>query len=197
MRKFVGTLMMVGVALVCSTTEAKPKRKIVPAGSAAPASPSASAQAPSAPASAPEGEWSIGDTKYWANLQEEMDGQIKRTNAACGTTIVGKFDKESFRGQLTEGGSFGLSGYARSMCAAGPSAIEDMCLTVNGDEATAKKVRDVVKAKLTTIECRWGGKGKQAIGFANKKLVTTIEIGGEDNGASYTTKVGDFMKQKM
>lgn len=189
MRKvLVGVFAVAGLALVCSSTEAKPKNKTASASAAPAPSP------PATPTTA--GEWSLQDSKYWVNLQEEMDGFIKRANDQCGgAKITGSFDKESFRGHLTEGGSYGLSGYARAHCSAGPSAIETICTVVNYDEASAKKAREVVKAKVTNIECRWGGKGKQAITFANKKLTTTIDI--EDNGASYTIKVTDFMKQKL
>ncbi len=68
---------------------------------------------------------------------------------------------------------------------------------VNGDEATAKMTRVVIIAKVSHVECKWGGKGKQAISFANKKLVTTIDMDGDDNAASLTTKVTAFMKQKL
>lgn len=208
MRKvLVGVFAVAGLALVCSTTEAKPKRRTASASTTSGSgsgSTAVAASAQPAPGVAPstatptaDGDWSIADTKYWANLQEEMDGYIKRTNASCGTNITGTFDRESFRGHLTEGGSYGLSGYARAHCSAGPSAMEDICLTVNNDEATAKKVRAVVKAKLTNIECRWGGKGKQAIAYSNKKLTTTIDIDGDDNASSLTTKVTEFMKQKL
>lgn len=42
-----------------------------------------------------------------------------------------------------------------------------------------------------------GGKGKQKLSFANKKLVTTIDLDGDDNAASLTTKVSALMKQKL
>ena len=204
MRKVLASVLaVVGLVLLSSSTEAKPKIKRASAAPAAPAA-SGSSAAPAPPAATPtdtakpEGEWSLQDTKYWANLQEEMDANIKRANTQCGGTVIkGTFDKESFRGHLTEGGSYGMNSYARAHCAAGPSAIENICTLVNDDVAMQKASRAAVKAKVVTIECRWGGKGKQAITFANKKLTTTIDIDGDDNAASLTTKVTDFMQQKL
>src|SRR5262249_32779147 len=114
----------------------------------------------------------------------------EKVNTHCETKITGSFDKESFRGQFTEGGSFGISMYARAHCQAAPSAIDDICLN-------SGMGKDAIRTKLSNIECKWGGKGKQAMSFANKKLSTTIDPDGSDNAASLTTKVEDFMKSKL
>jgi hypothetical protein len=175
-KELVAALTVAGVVFSCSAT-AKPKAK---PGSGSP------------PPAAAEGDWSLQDKQYWQKLQEEMDGAVKTANTACGGShIKGGFQKESFRGRLTEGGSYGMNPYARSHCGAAPSAIEDLCL--NGGDMGKKAVAQ----KVTSYECRWGGKGKQAMQFANGKLVVTIDTDGEDNAASLTTKVEDYMKSKL
>lgn len=184
-----GAVILAGLTLFCATTDAeaaKKKKKKAPV---------ATAEAPPASAAA-EGDWSLQEKQYWVALQEEMDARIKRINDLCGSKITGSFDKESFRGHLTEGGTYGLSGYARSHCATGPGAIEDICLVTNDDEASAKVARAAVSSKLTNIECKWGGKGKEAITFAAKKLTTTIDH--ESSSAStFGDKVKTTMKQRL
>lgn len=106
MRKvLVGVITVASLALFCSTTEAAKKKS---KGRVASPATSASPAAPAAPPAA-EGEWTLGEKQYWVKLQEEMDGYIKRANDRCGSKITGGFDEESFRGQLTEGGSYGLT----------------------------------------------------------------------------------------
>lgn len=188
-RVVVGAFSAIAVFALCcpSTSEAKPKRKKV-----------AAASAPSSEATPTGGDWSLQEKEYWSKLQEELDGYMARANKQCGTSIKATFDKESFRGHFTEGGSYGISSYARSWCAAGPGALEEICTTVNNDEAHAKAARDAVKAKITTVECKWGGKGKQAIDLSNKTLRTTIDMDSDtDNAASYQTKVVAYAKSKL
>jgi hypothetical protein len=160
------------VGLLGSTTEAKPKAK-----------------KPSATAPASEGTWSLQEKEYWAKLQEEADGQAKRASEKCGVKLTATFAKESFRGHLTEGGSFGLSTYARSHCEAGMYVLEDIC---NNSELA----KAAVKEKITTVECRWGGKGHAAVDLSSKKLVTTIDMD-TDNASGYTEKVREFVKKKL
>jgi hypothetical protein len=178
-KELVAAITVAGLVFACSAT-AKPKTKA--GGGSGSGSP---------PPAAADGDWSLQDKQYWQKLQEEMDEAVKKVNTACGGThIKGGFDKESFRGRLTEGGSYGMNMYARAHCLAAPSALQDIC--TNSDMG-----KSAVGQKVTTYECKWGGKGKQAMHFASGRLVTTIDIDGEDNAASFTTKVEDYMKSKL
>ncbi len=192
-----GVVILAGLTLLCASTDAEAAKKKKKAAVAAVAAVAAGAAgAAGASSESPAAEWSLQDKQYWVALQAELDHRIMRLNEMCGTKITGSFDKESFRGRLTEGGTYGLSGYARSHCAAGPEAIEDICRVSNDDEASAKVARAAVTSKLTNIECKWGGKGKEAITFAAKKLTTTIDS--ESSSAStFGDKVKSTMKQRL
>jgi hypothetical protein len=186
------TFAVMGIALVGATTaDAKPKPRVKPAASAKPASDTAS--------SSPAGEWSLAEKEYWSKLQEELDGHVKLANNRCGAKIAGTFDKESFRGQFNENnGSFGLSGYARAHCEAAAGAIDEICMTTNGNEERANMAKSAVQSKVSVVECRWGGKGKQAMSFSGKKLTVTIDPdGGGDNASSLQDKVKSYMMTKL
>lgn len=181
-RVFGVVLALASLCVFCTTSEAKPKG--APKAAAAPV--------------ANGGDWSLAEKEYWSKLQEEMDANMARANSKCGTKITGTFDKESFRGHFdSANGSYGLNSYARAHCGAGPGALEDVCITVNGNEERAKMARDAVKAKITTYECRWGGKGKQAMSLSGGKLAVTIDIDGDDNAASLQSKLVTFTKDKL
>lgn len=195
MRKvMIGVVTVMGLALLCSSTEAKPIKKIAkPASSSQPA-PSASSSAAPAPA---EGDWSLAEKQMWIAAQEEIDFWVKRANDKCGTKIVARFDKESFRGKLDPAnGSTGLPSYAGAHCSAAPAALDDICTVVNDNEASAKMARDAVKAKISVIECRWGGKGKGNMSLADKKLVETIDVD-TDNAAGYQDRLKTYIKSKI
>ncbi len=196
MRKvMVGMFTVMGLALLCSSTEAKPTKKIAkPASSSQPAPPSSSTPTPPPAA---EGEWSLAEKQMWIAAQEELDSWMKRANDKCGTKIVGRFDKESFRGLLDpKNGSTGLPGYAGAHCSAGPGALDEICTVVNDNEASAKMARDAVKAKISVIECRWGGKGKSAMSLSDKKLTETIDVD-TDNAAGFQDRLKTFIKSKI
>jgi hypothetical protein len=169
---------------------AKPSAK--PPASAKPASDSAGSASSSG-----AGEWSLAEKEYWSKLQEELDGSVKAANNRCGSKMVAAFDKESFRGQFNENnGSYGLSSYARSHCEAAASAIDDICMTVNGNEERANMAKSAVQSKVAVVECRWGGKGKQAINLSGKKLTVTIDPD-SDSASSLQDKVKSYMKSKL
>jgi hypothetical protein len=173
-KELVVAITVAGVVFACTAT-AKPKAK-----------PSTG----SPPATA-DGDWSLQDKQYWQKLQEEMDDAFKTANNSCGGThIKGGYDKESFRGRLTEGGSYGMNSYARAHCAAAPSALQDLC-------TNSEMAKKAIAQKVTAYECKWGGKGKQSLQFANGKLTVMIDPDGDDNASSLTTKVGDYMKSKL
>lgn len=175
-------LAVAALGVFCGTSEARPKK--APVAAAVPTG---------------GGDWSLAEKEFWSKLQEEMDFNMARANTKCGTKIAGTFDKESFRGHFDPAnGSYGLDSYARAHCGAGPGALEEICTTVNDNEERAKMARDAVKAKVTTYECKWGGKGKQAMGLASGKLSVTIDtISGDDNAASLQTKLVTYTKSKL
>lgn len=101
------------------------------------------------PMSGPAGQWSLSDRQYWTALQEELDAAVGRMNTACGTNIRANFVHESFRGLLTEGGTYGMTGEAREMCSAPVEALRDLCL-LGGAQQQA--VRNGVRG----LECAHG-----------------------------------------
>jgi hypothetical protein len=173
---------------------AKPKARRPTASAPPPSSPP-----PTASGGGSGGTWSLAEKEYWSKVQEEYDGYVKHANDRCGSKIAGTFNKETFRGQFSDdNGSFGLSGYARAHCEAGPSAIDDICMTVNGNEDRANMAKSAVQSKISGVECKWGGKGKQSIDLVGKKLVVTIDPdGGGDNASSLQDKVKLYLKSKL
>lgn len=190
-KSVISVLAVASLVVFCSSSEAKPRKAKAPvaAASAAPAAPAPVANG---------GDWSLAEKEYWSKLQEEMDANMARANTKCGTSIKGTFDKESFRGQFkSENGSYGIDSYTRAHCGAAPSALEDICTTVNGNEERAKMAKDAVKSKITTYECKFGGKGKQSMNLAGGKLAVSIDPNGDDNASSLQSKLVTYTKDKL
>lgn len=116
-----------------------------------PGSPTPAIRREAAPADAriPPGNWTLQEKEYWIKLQDELDEYVARANAACGSNIRGRFVHDSFRGQFTAGGGFGLGLDTRAMCGAMAGALVEVC---NGG-ATAKQA---VAAEVHQIVCEYG-----------------------------------------
>jgi hypothetical protein len=196
-RKIVLPLFAIGLAILCAPTTseaAKPAaKKTATKPKAAPAKGPAKGptKTASSPASQPSAgsDWSLEEKEHWVKLEEELKGYADSAGKKCGVKIVAGFDKESFRGHLTEGGTYGLSGYARAHCQAGLSAIDDLCNSSEIAKASIAK-------KVSTVQCKWGGAGKSSIDLNGSKLTTTIDMDG-DNASTHTGKVSDFLKKKL
>jgi len=97
----------------------------------------------------PPGNWTLQEKEYWIKLQDELDAYVEKTNEACGSKIKATFVHESFRGQMTAGGYYGLPLDMRAMCGAMANSLIEVC---NGGE-TAKAA---VASKLHQLECEFG-----------------------------------------
>lgn len=200
MQKFlVGVVTVLGIGLVCATTDARPKAraKKVPAGASSSSS-SGSGSATPAPVPSPvAASWSLEEQEQWDLLQAEMDDAVKKLNARCGSKVVGRFDRESFRGHLSsDNGRYGLDTYARAHCLAAATGVENICMVVNEDTAGAKRASSAVTSKVATVECKWGGKGAGGMAFSDKKLTLSIDTDG-DNASGVEGKVTGFVKKKL
>lgn len=174
---------LAGLCVFCTPSEARPKKAKGAATTTTEATPNG-------------GDWSLAEKEYWSKLQEELDGEMKRANSQCGTNIKGTFDKESFRGHFTDEDGYGLSAYARAHCGAAPAALEDVCTVVNDNQERAKQARDAVKAKITSYECKWGGKDKGSMNLASGKLSVAIDVD-TDNASGLQSKLVTYMKDKL
>lgn len=107
--------------------------------------PTGSAQA----TSGPPGQWSLTERQYWAALQRDMDVAVARMNTACGSNITFQYIHETFRGLLTEGGTYGMVSSEQSRCAEPVEALRDLCLL----GATEQQA---VRNGIRGIECAHG-----------------------------------------
>ncbi|MBS2020065.1 MAG: hypothetical protein JST00_44810 [Deltaproteobacteria bacterium] len=153
----------------------------------------AGADATSTDAESGGGSWSLAEEEAFAKIQADLDIAMKLANDRCKSSLVATINRETFRGHLSDSEGKGNAG---NYCGAAISAIDELCNTVNGDEAAAEKRRATVRAKLTTTECRWGGPGKGALAIEAKKLLTTIDITVE-NSNSYKDRVEEFLKSNL
>lgn len=93
--------------------------------------------------------WTLQERQYWQKLQEEMTEYARKANDHCRTNITASYAQETFRGQLTAGGNYGLPQYTRSVCTAALSALVDVC--TNGNAA-----KDAVRAGVRHVVCAYG-----------------------------------------
>ena len=101
------------------------------------------------PEAGPPSKWTLEEQGFWKKLQEEMDETAKKANDHCHSRVSGTYVAESFRGRLTEGGSYGLAQYTRSVCNAALFALRDLC--TNGDNE-----KKAVAAGIRRVECEFG-----------------------------------------
>lgn len=93
--------------------------------------------------------WSASEQEQWADLQTELDQHVALMNSHCGTSIVGKFAYETFRGHL-EGAAF------VSIMNGGVFELQQICLNGAGGEL---RVRD----KVQTIVVAYAGGSREHV----------------------------------
>jgi hypothetical protein len=135
----------------------------------------------------PPGNWSMAEREYWSHLQEELDGYATTTNGNCGTTITATFVHETFRGRMTEGGSYGLDGYTRSTCAAPVTALSNIC-------QRGAMQQQSVQNRIRRVECAWGPTNYAL--DANGTM--RVSINTDDNNASgYETEMETWLGTQL
>jgi hypothetical protein len=200
MRNVVVTMLTIGtLALVCSTTEAKPPAKKSAQGArsgskagaaSTPAPPSTGSGSTSAspPASAAPEE-SLADKERWAGQDYYMkrDGNdVQLANEACGFE-AGKgmtyaWDKPSFKIQSDDWKSHSPNGY----CGSAFSDIAYMCRNTEG-------AKGAVQAKIKRVVCRLGGKGNFGVTLANGTLTYAIDWDQANADDMLTTRVKQLL----
>jgi hypothetical protein len=176
MRKaLVATFTVGALALLCSTTEAKPPAKPKtaasrPAPKPAPA-PSASSSASATPPESAAPEESLADKERWAGQDYYMkrDGSdVQTANEACGFEkskyMTYAWDKPSFKMQSDDWKGHSPNGYCGS-------AFNDIAYTCRNTEGA----KAAVQAKIKRVVCRLGGKGGFNVTLVNGTLTYSID----------------------
>jgi hypothetical protein len=115
---------------------------------------------------------SLGEKQKWREQEALLAKESEQAKSACGKEIPGSFDKPSFKDQLETNNS--LYGF----CAEAYSGLRNICADPDGKAA--------VTAKISKLECTFGGKGKRALSLSNGTLQMSIDW----DAPNY----GDFMK---
>lgn len=153
-----GVMAVAGVALLGSTTEAKPKKK------PAQVAPVSSAAAP---------EESVAEKEKWAKQDYYMrrdDNPVQTASEACGITDKSKhltyaWDKASFnKDKSDDWSSHSPNGY----CGAAFDNIGSVCRNMEA-------AKDPVQRKIKRVVCRLGGKGNFGVTLSNGTLVYSID----------------------
>ncbi len=73
------------------------------------------------------GTWSLQEREYWNALNEELAGYVRDARQNCGVDIVASYEHETFRGRMTEGGTYGLTSFDRN-CVSVVQMVRDICV---------------------------------------------------------------------
>jgi hypothetical protein len=159
-----------------------------PSGGDAPGG--AVAVAEPAPAGAPAadvpGNWSLQERQYWQKLQEEIDSAVAQLNERCGAQISATYVHESFRGRMTEGGSYGLDGYTRATCDAPIEAMFSMC-------TNSEMAKQAIQQTVRRLECDWGAT-HYALSDGTIRFRFNTD---EQNAASYQDQFESWLEQNL
>ncbi len=134
----------------------------------------------------PTGQWSLQEREYWAALNEELAGYVRDARTNCGTNaIVATYDHETFRGRMTNGGSYGL-GIERN-CVSVVQAIRDICVQ---SPAGAAAVR---AANVHLLICSFGRPGYAFSGGVGRMTMD----GNSVNGSGLLNQWSEFVKTRL
>lgn len=139
-----------------------------------------------APNSGPPGQWSVAEREYWAALQTELNDYARQASEACGTPISAGYVYETFRGRMTDGGSYGLDAYTRSSCAAPVTAIRSMC--VNSQTA-----RSAIAGRIHRVECAWGASANALQSDTVRMTFNTTD----NNASGYETNFTAWLRNSL
>jgi hypothetical protein len=104
---------------------------------------------------------SLGEKQKWREQEEYLAAAAAPVKAACGKDITASFDKPSFKDQMETKNSF------YGFCGEAFTGLSNICATPDGKAAVA--------AKISKIECTFGGKDKRALSLKDGTLQMSID----------------------
>jgi hypothetical protein len=133
------------------------------------------------------GNWTLAEREFWKQLQTELDEFTKRTNEHCHSQIGAAYSQETYRGKLTEGGSYGMPQHMRAICTGAIRSVRDVCL--DGSEA-----KQAVASSIRHVQCALG---KTGYTLGKGTLYITYDPNDSDQVSYYTEAIMAYLRSHL